>query len=73
MVVKIRVPLWVPIIVRHLLLRAKRGHNFDNHPYGFWGHIDCLVLSREWGNGLWGLLLEGYIGSTIGIHSPIPY
>ena len=27
---------------------------------------DCLVLSREWGNGLWRLLLGI-------IHSPIPY
>ena len=32
----------------------------------------CPVLSREWGNGLWGLLL-GDIGTTIGIRSPIPY
>ena len=22
-----------------------------------WGLMVCLVLSREWGNGLWGLLL----------------
>ena len=34
----------------------------------------CLVLSREWGNGLRGLPYIGdYIGTTIGIHSPIPY
>ena len=32
-----------------------------------------LVLSREWGNGLWGLLVGDYIGTTIGIHSSIPY
>ena len=25
-----------------------------------------LVLSREWGNGLWGLLVGDYIGTTIG-------
>ena len=35
--------------------------------------LSCLVLSREWGNGLWGLLLGDSIGTTIGIHSPIPY
>ena len=35
MVVKIRVPFWVPIIIRHLLFRVtiKRDPNFDNHPY----------------------------------------
>ena len=28
------VPLWIPIIIRHLLFRVpKKGHNFDNHPY----------------------------------------
>ena len=32
------------------------------------------MLSREWGNGLWGLLLGIiYVGATIGIHSPVPY
>ena len=32
-VVKIMVPFWIPIIMRHLLLRSpKRGHNFDDHP-----------------------------------------
>ena len=33
-VVKIMVPFWVPVIVRHLILRVpkKRDHNFDNHP-----------------------------------------
>ena len=30
MVVKIRVPVWVLNILRHLLFRV---HNFDNHPY----------------------------------------
>ena len=35
MVVKIRVPFWVLIIIRHLIFRVpKRGHNFDNYPYG---------------------------------------
>ena len=29
------VPLWVPIIIRHLLFRVpQRDPNFDNHPYG---------------------------------------
>ena len=39
-----------------------------------------LVLSREWVNGLWKpltlnpkLLFGDHIGTTIGIHSPIPY
>ena len=40
-VVKIRVPVWVPIIMRHLLYiyiyiylgYPKRDHNFDNHLY----------------------------------------
>ena len=36
--VKIMVPLWVPIIIRHLIFRVpgypKRDHNFDNHPCG---------------------------------------
>ena len=34
---------------------------------------DFLVLSREWGNGLWGTMSGKYIGTIIGIHSPIPY
>ena len=34
-VVKIRVPFWVPIIIRHLLFKVpKMDHNFDNHPCG---------------------------------------
>ena len=34
MVVKIMVPFWVPIIVRHLIFRVpKRDHNFDNHTF----------------------------------------
>ena len=34
-VVKIMVPSWVPIIIRHLLFRVpKRDHNFDNYPCG---------------------------------------
>ena len=35
-VVKIMVPFWIPIIMRHLIFRVlypKRDHNFDNHPY----------------------------------------
>ena len=33
-VVKIMVPFWIPIIIRHLIFRdPKRDHNFDNHPY----------------------------------------
>ena len=32
-VVKIMVPLWVPLIIRHLLLGyPKRDPNFDNYP-----------------------------------------
>ena len=33
-VVKIKVPFWVPIIIRHLyyLGYPKRDPNFDNHP-----------------------------------------
>ena len=32
-VVNIRVPFWVLIIVRHLILSVpKKHHNFDNHP-----------------------------------------
>ena len=31
----IMVPVWVPIIIRHLLFRApKRDFNFDNYPFG---------------------------------------
>ena len=34
LVVKIKVPFWVPIIIRHLLFRVpKKDPNFDNHPY----------------------------------------
>ena len=34
-VVKMRVPFWFPVIIRHLIFRApKRDHNFDNHPFG---------------------------------------
>ena len=33
-VVKIRVPVWVLIVIRHLVFRVpKRDHNFDNHSY----------------------------------------
>ena len=33
-VVKIRVPFWIPNIIRHLIFRVpKRDPNFDNHPY----------------------------------------
>ena len=34
-VVKIMIPFWIPIIIRHLIFRVppqKRYHNFDNHP-----------------------------------------
>ena len=31
-VVKITVPFWIPIIIRHLIFRVpKRDHHFDNH------------------------------------------
>ena len=34
MVVKIMIPFWIPIIIRHLILWVpKKDHNFDNHPY----------------------------------------
>ena len=37
--------------------------------YGVLRHLSpCLVLSREWGK----TIIGGYIGTTIGIHSPIP-
>ena len=33
-VVKVIVPFWIPIIIRHLIFRVPtRNHNFDNHPY----------------------------------------
>ena len=33
MVVKIMVPFWVPIIIRHLIFRViKTDYNLDNHP-----------------------------------------
>ena len=35
--------------------------------------IDCLVLSREWGESNMGTIIGVYIGTTVGIHSPIPY
>ena len=50
MVVKIGVPFWVLIIIRHLIFRGcpKRGHNFDNYPSGSTscdsGFCICLVL-----------------------------
>ena len=33
-VVKIMIPFWIPIIIRHLIFRVpeKGDHNFDNHP-----------------------------------------
>ena len=35
---------------------------------------NCLVLSREWGNEwVMGTTIGDYIGTTKGIHSPIPY
>ena len=34
-VVKMMVPFWIPIVIRHLIFRGpKRDHNFDNHPLG---------------------------------------
>ena len=46
-VVKIMVPFWVPIILRHLIFRVpKKGHNFDNHPY--------LLLRNLTGHRIWG-------------------
>ena len=33
----------------------------------------CLVLSREWGKWIMEILVGDDIGTTIGIHSPIPY
>ena len=33
-----------------------------------WGKVRlCLVLSREWGNGLMGTIIGDYIGTTLGI------
>ena len=33
--VKIMVPFWIPMIIRHLIFKyPKKDHNFDNHPYG---------------------------------------
>ena len=33
-VAKIMVPFWIPIIIRHLILRVpKKDHHFGNHPY----------------------------------------
>ena len=46
MVVKIRVPFWVPIIIRHLLFRVPKKANFDNYPYE-----GLEVLSS--GSGAW--------------------
>ena len=37
------------------------------------GLNDCVVLSREWGNGLFWTIIGDYMGTTLGIHSPIPY
>ena len=55
MVVKIRVPFWVPIIIRHLLFRVpKKGpYNFDNHPYGTrrFQHDRFFLGSKESGLG----------------------
>ena len=36
------------------------------------GHV-FLVLRREWGEWVMGIIIGEYIGTTIGIHSPIPY
>ena len=33
----------------------------------------CLVLSRVWGEWIMGTSIGDYIGTTIGIQSPIPY
>ena len=41
-VAKIRVPFWVPIIIRHLVFRVpKRDPNFDSHSYR--AHTPCIV------------------------------
>ena len=45
-VVKIMVPFWVPIIIRHLIFRVpkKKDHNSDNHPYKLQASI-AIVLT----------------------------
>ena len=40
-VVKVMVPFWIPIIIRHLIFRVpNRDHNFDNHP--------CVEAVQHW-------------------------
>ena len=34
--------------------------------------LDSLVLRREWGEWFIGISIRDYIGTIIGIHSPIP-
>ena len=46
MVVRILVPFWIPIIIRHLIFRVpKRDHNFDNHPqiFSIWEQTQLLL------------------------------
>ena len=35
--------------------------------------VNSLVLSREWGMGLWDYYFGDLKGLSIGNHSPIPY
>ena len=50
-VVKILVPFWVPIIVRHLIFRVpnKRDPNFDSHPHANQGPKPHCLLVRSLG------------------------
>ena len=54
-IVNTMVPVWVPIIIWHLLFRVpKRDLNFDNHPDSWFG----VLIRHHYKCSLWGLQLE---------------
>ena len=47
-IVKIMVPFWIPMIMRHLVFRVpKKGHNFDNRPPIQLKAEECYTLRQD--------------------------
>ena len=62
--------MWVLRLMDKILHDPKDPKLWELWYIPYYGSCRILSMnrSREWGNGLWGLK-----GTTIGIHSPIPY
>ena len=49
-VVKIMVPFWVSILIRHLIILGcpKMDHDFDNHPYMLYRNCKYTYTDVAW-------------------------